>query len=259
VAVINIDDAFGQRLADDVRARGTELITYGRISGDVHATAAASGEAGIALEVATPRGRGRAQTALIGEFNVQNLLGTLGVLMACDMPLAEALAALGRLAPPAGRMQRLGGDGKPTVVVDYAHTPDALDKVLAALRPVAAEGGTLIAVFGAGGDRDPGKRPEMGEVAARRADRIVITSDNPRGEDPQAIANAIARGVLDAGSRRYAIELDRAKAIRDAIAQADIGDVVLVAGKGHEAYQETGGVRTPFDDVAVAREALAVR
>jgi UDP-N-acetylmuramoyl-L-alanyl-D-glutamate--2,6-diaminopimelate ligase len=259
VAVINIDDAFGQRLADDVRARGTELITYGRISGDVHATAAASGEAGIALEVATPRGRGRAQTALIGEFNVHNLLGTLGVLIACDMPLAEALAALGRLAPPAGRMQRLGGDGKPTVVVDYAHTPDALDKVLAALRPVAAEGGTLIAVFGAGGDRDPGKRPEMGEVAARRADRIVITSDNPRGEDPQAIANAIARGVLDAGSRRYAIELDRAKAIRDAIAQADIGDVVLVAGKGHEAYQETGGVRTPFDDVAVAREALAVR
>ncbi len=259
VAVINIDDAFGQRLADDVRARGTELITYGRISGDVHATAAASGEAGIALEVATPRGRGRAQTALIGEFNVHNLLGTLGVLIACDVPLADALAALGRLVPPAGRMQRLGGDGKPTVVVDYAHTPDALDKVLAALRPVAAEGGTLTAVFGAGGDRDPGKRPEMGDVAARRADRIVITSDNPRGEDPQSIANAIARGVLDAGSRRYAIELDRAKAIRDAIAQADVGDVVLVAGKGHEAYQETGGVRTPFDDVAVAREALAVR
>ena len=208
-AVINIDDAFGQRLADDVRARGTELITYGRISGDVHATAAASGEAGIALEVATPRGRGRAQTALIGEFNVHNLLGTLGVLIACDVPLADALAALGRLVPPAGRMQRLGGDGKPTVVVDYAHTPDALDKVLAALRP--GGGGRRrrsLPCSAAGGDRDPGKRPEMGDIAARRADRIVITSDNPRGEDPQSIANAIARGVL---RRRQPPLRDRAR------------------------------------------------
>jgi UDP-N-acetylmuramoyl-L-alanyl-D-glutamate--2,6-diaminopimelate ligase len=188
-----------------------------------------------------------------------NLLGTLGVVLAAGMRLDEALATMARLAPPPGRMQRLGGHGRPTVIVDYAHTPDALEKALEALRPAVVEGGALVAVFGAGGDRDPGKRPEMGAVAARLADRVVVTSDNPRSEDPQAIANAIARGVLEAGSRRYAIELDRAKAIHAAIAAADVGDVVLVAGKGHEAYQETNGVRAPFDDVEVASHALANR
>jgi UDP-N-acetylmuramoyl-L-alanyl-D-glutamate--2,6-diaminopimelate ligase len=259
-AVVNVDDAFGQRIADDVRARGdVELITYGRIAGDVHASAATTGEGGIALEVATPKGGGTVRTALVGEFNVMNLLGTLGVVLAAGMPLDEALAGMARLAPPPGRMQRLGGHGRPTVVVDYAHTPDALEKALEALRPVVVEGGGLVAVFGAGGDRDPGKRTEMGAVAARLADRVVVTNDNPRGEDPQAIANAIARGVLEAGSRRYAIELDRAKAIRAAIAAADVGDVVLVAGKGHEAYQEANGVRSPFDDVEIASGALANR
>jgi UDP-N-acetylmuramoyl-L-alanyl-D-glutamate--2,6-diaminopimelate ligase len=259
-AVVNVDDAFGQRIADDVRARGdVELITYGRIAGDVHASAATTGEGGIALEVATPKGGGTVRTALVGEFNVMNLLGTLGVVLAAGMPLDEALAGMARLAPPPGRMQRLGGHGRPTVVVDYAHTPDALEKALEALRPVVVEGGALVAVFGAGGDRDPGKRTEMGAVAARLADRVVVTNDNPRGEDPQAIANAIARGVLEAGSRRYAIELDRAKAIRAAIAAADVGDVVLVAGKGHEAYQEANGVRSPFDDVEIASGALANR
>jgi UDP-N-acetylmuramoyl-L-alanyl-D-glutamate--2,6-diaminopimelate ligase len=258
-AVINIDDAFGQSLADDVRARGAKLLTYGRTTGDVHATALATGDDGIALEVATPWGRGATKAPVIGDFNAMNLLGTLGVLLASGVALDAALASLGRLAPPPGRMQRLGGHGKPTAVVDYAHTPDALEKALAALRPSVAQGGELIAVFGAGGDRDPGKRTQMGEVAGRGADRVVITSDNPRSEDPQAIANAIARGVLDAGSRRYSVELDRAKAIRGAIAAADVGDVVLIAGKGHEAYQEADGVRTPFADADVAREALAAR
>jgi len=175
------------------------------------------------------------------------------------MPLADALAALRAIEAPPGRMQRLGGQGKPSVVVDYAHTPDALEKALAALVPIVAEGGELTCVFGCGGDRDPGKRPEMGAVAARLASHVVITSDNPRSEDPQAIANDIARGVREQGNRHWLVELDRAKAIHGAIAAAGIGDVVLIAGKGHEAYQETGGVRVAFADADVAREALAQR
>ena len=259
VSVINIDDAFGQRLADDVRSRGARVLTYGRAAGDVRATSVTINTRGIALDVETPWGRGSTQAPVIGDFNVHNLLGTLGVLLASDMPLADALAALRAIEAPPGRMQRLGGQGKPSVVVDYAHTPDALEKALAALVPIVAEGGELTCVFGCGGDRDPGKRPEMGAVAARLANHVVITSDNPRSEDPQAIANAIARGVREQGNRHWLVELDRAKAIHGAIAAAGIGDVVLIAGKGHEAYQETGGVRVAFADADVAREALAQR
>jgi UDP-N-acetylmuramoyl-L-alanyl-D-glutamate--2,6-diaminopimelate ligase len=196
---------------------------------------------------------------VIGDFNVHNLLGTLGVLLASDVAFDDALRALGSLAPPPGRMQRLGGQRKPTAVIDYAHTPDALEKSLTALRPIVVEGGKLICVFGCGGDRDPGKRAEMGAIAARLADRVVITNDNPRSEDPQAIANAIARGVLDQGMRHWMFELDRACAIHEAIAAADVGDVVLIAGKGHEAWQEVAGVRMPFADADVAAKALSQR
>ena len=146
-------------------------------------------------------------------------------------------------------MQRLGGDGQPLVVVDYAHTPDALDKVLAALRPAVGEGGALICVFGCGGERDPGKRPEMGRIAAERADVVIVTDDNPRGEDSAAIAAAVVEGIRAAGRKNFTIELDRGAAIHAAVAGAAPGDVVLVAGKGHEDYQERNGVRTPFSDV----------
>jgi UDP-N-acetylmuramoyl-L-alanyl-D-glutamate--2,6-diaminopimelate ligase len=152
-------------------------------------------------------------------------------------------------------MQRLGGADRPLVIVDYAHTSDALEKVLIALRPTAA--GELICVFGCGGDRDAGKRQEMGHIAARYADRVVVTSDNPRSEDPAAIANAVARGVRDEGNRRWTIELDRSDAIGRTIAAAKIGDVVLIAGKGHETYQEAQGVRTPFSDVVESTAALS--
>jgi UDP-N-acetylmuramoyl-L-alanyl-D-glutamate--2,6-diaminopimelate ligase len=154
-------------------------------------------------------------------------------------------------------MQRIGElPGQPLVVVDYAHTPDALDKVLAALQPVAqARGGRLVAVFGAGGGRDAGKRPQMGLAASRRADRIVLTSDNPRGEDPLAIIEAIRGGIAGA----CAVEPDRAKAITGAIAAAEAADVVLIAGKGHESFQEIAGRRLPFSDAAVAGAALARR
>jgi UDP-N-acetylmuramoyl-L-alanyl-D-glutamate--2,6-diaminopimelate ligase len=180
----------------------------------------------------------------------------LGVLLASDVPLAAALAALRQVTPPAGRMQRFGGDGAPLVVVDYAHSPDALDKVLAALRPAVGRG-ELICVFGCGGDRDAGKRPEMGAVAARHADRIVVTNDNPRTEDPAVIATAIVDGIRAAGSSRWTLELDRAAAIRLAVGNARPGDVVLIAGKGHEDYQEIGGVREHFSDAEVATAALA--
>ncbi|HEY5365629.1 MAG TPA: UDP-N-acetylmuramoyl-L-alanyl-D-glutamate--2,6-diaminopimelate ligase [Casimicrobiaceae bacterium] len=258
-SVINIDDAFGQRLAEDVKSRGARVLTYGGVGGDVRATSVAMNNDGVTLDVDTPWGRGSTHVGVIGDFNVHNLLGTLGVLLVSDMKLADALRAIAALTPPPGRMQRFGGNGKPTVVVDYAHTPDALEKALAALRPIVVEGGALFCVFGCGGERDPGKRPQMGAIAARLADRVVITSDNPRSEDPQAIANAISRGVLEAGNRRWTLELDRARAIRAAIAAADVGDVVLVAGKGHETYQDAGGVRAPFVDADVARDALLSR
>ena len=147
-----------------------------------------------------------------------NLLGVLGVLLASDVPFAVALEALSSLTPPSGRMQRLGGDGKPLVVVDYAHTPDALEKVLRALRPASRRRDELICVFGCGGDRDTGKRPEMGRIAAELADRLIVTTDNPRSEDPAEIANDIVRGIRQTGAHRWTVVLDRAAAIHDAIA-----------------------------------------
>ena len=256
-AVINADDPFGQSLIDDARARGSRLLTYGLAAADIAATDIAMARDGIALAVNTPWGKAEFTSPMVGTFNAQNLLGVLGVLLASEVPLAAAAAALSRLQPPAGRMQRLGGGAQPLVIVDYAHTPDALEKVLTALRPAVSAAHELICVFGCGGDRDAGKRPEMGHIAARFADRVVVTSDNPRTEDPVAIANAVARGVRDEGNRRWAIEVDRSDAIRRAIAAAKPGDVVLIAGKGHETVQERDGVRTPFSDVAHATAALS--
>ena len=172
---------------------------------------------GIALSVNTPWGKAEFTSPMVGAFNAQNLLGVLGVLLASDVPLDDARRRRSRgCSRRPGRMQRLGGGDRPLVVVDYAHTPDALEKVLTALRPAVAAAGELVCVFGCGGDRDPGKRPEMGHIAARFADRVVVTSDNPRSEDPAAIANAVARGVRDEGNRRWTIEVDRGAAIRQA-------------------------------------------
>jgi UDP-N-acetylmuramyl-tripeptide synthetase len=254
--VLNADDSFGRTLADAARARGQRVLTYGLASADIAATQVANTRDGFALSITTPWGRGEVATRLAGMFNASNALGVLGVLLACGIELETALTALARVTPPPGRMQRLGGGFEPLVVIDYAHSPDALEQVLAALRPAVAVGGALICVFGCGGDRDPGKRPEMGRVAGRGADRIVVTSDNPRSEDPAAIAGAIVAGIHDTGHRNHALELDRAAAIRMAVASAQGGDVVLVAGKGHEDYQERQGERTPFSDAAVAAAAL---
>jgi UDP-N-acetylmuramyl-tripeptide synthetase len=257
--VINADDPFGQSLIDLVRKGSCRLLTYGFARADITATALAETPDGLKMAVATPWGRGDVQAPVVGAFNAANMLGVLGVLLASGVPLDAALRALARIEPPPGRMQRLGGDGQPLVVVDYAHSPDALQKVLTALRPAVAFERELVCVFGCGGDRDKGKRPEMGVVAGRLADRLVVTSDNPRTEDPVAIASAVVSGVTTTSNRRWSVQLDRATAIRTAIAAAHAGDVVLVAGKGHEDCQETNGVRHPFSDERVAAAALAER
>jgi UDP-N-acetylmuramoyl-L-alanyl-D-glutamate--2,6-diaminopimelate ligase len=254
--VVNADDDFGRSVIDDARRHGRSVVTYGLSGADICATGIAMGRDGLMLELVTPWGRGKVQTQVVGGFNASNLLGVLGVLLASDVRLDCALEALCKVAPPAGRMQPLGGGDAPLVVVDYAHTPDALDKALTALRSAVAPGHSLTVVFGCGGDRDKGKRPQMGRIAATLADRVIVTNDNPRSEDPRAIAQSIVHGIHETGNRRYRVELDRAAAIALALEQAEAGDVVLIAGKGHEPYQEIAGQRLPFSDLTVARKAL---
>jgi UDP-N-acetylmuramoyl-L-alanyl-D-glutamate--2,6-diaminopimelate ligase len=259
VGVLNADDPFGQSLIDAARSNGRKVLTYGFGAADIVGARLTASDSGLAFVVETPWGKGEIHTHLVGAFNAANLLGVLGILLVSGVALETALAFLAQAEAPPGRMQRLGGEGAPLVVVDYAHTPDALDKVLTSLRPAVAAGGELVCVFGCGGDRDRGKRPEMGRMAARLADRVIVTSDNPRGEEPGAIASEIVHGIRDTGNRRYSVELDRAAAIAAAIDAAGAGDVVLIAGKGHESYQETAGVRQPFLDADHAARALAAR
>ena len=196
------------------------------------------------------------QTRLIGHYNVSNLLGVIATLRALGVPLAQAVRACAALSPVPGRMEQIAQPGQPLVAVDYAHTPDALAQALAALRPVAqARGGRLWCVFGCGGNRDASKRPLMGAAAQQGADAVLVTSDNPRGEVPQAIIDQILQGMAPGAQA----EPDRAAAIAQAVARADATDVVLIAGKGHEDYQEVQGVRHPFSDMEQARQALAAR
>lgn len=259
VGVINADDSFGQSLIDGARAAGRKVLTYGVGTADIAGSHLITTSTGLAFAVDTPWGRADIQTRVIGAFNASNLLGVLGVLLVSGVELGRVVEFLASVDPPPGRMQRLGGDGAPLVVVDYAHTPDAIEKVLTALRPSVAIGGELVCVFGCGGERDRGKRPEMGRVAARLADRVMVTSDNPRTERPEEIASEIVHGIRDTGNRRYGVELDRAVAIAIAIGEAGPGDVVVLAGKGHEAYQEMDGSRKPFLDADHAARALAAR
>jgi UDP-N-acetylmuramoyl-L-alanyl-D-glutamate--2,6-diaminopimelate ligase len=264
-AVLNLDDVLGVRLAQQLAARGMRTIGYA-----LTPAAVAPGSVTQQLvareirftpqltRVALASSWGEAEFALrpLGRFSVANALGVLGCLLAYGVPFAEAVALLEQLPEVPGRMQRIGGEGQPLVVVDYAHTPDAIEKVLQALRPVAAaRGGQLVAVFGAGGDRDPTKRALMGAAASRQADRVVLTCDNPRSEDPMAIIEAIRAAV----TVRCVVEPDRARAILQAVREAARADVVLLAGKGHETCQEIAGERRPFSDSACALAALAQR
>ena len=258
-AVLNLDDAFGVQLSQRLAARGLRTIGYGlsAVPVDASETILAESVDDAGVQIRSTWGDLRVRIPQLGRFNVANALGVLGCLVAKGLPFSEAAPLLERLPPVPGRMQRIGE--RPLVVVDYAHTPDALDKVLAALEPEArARGGRLVVLFGAGGGRDAAKRPQMGLAASRRADRLVLTSDNPRDEDPLAIIEAIRAGLAGwAGDCE--VEPDRAKAIEAAIAGADGADVLLLAGKGHEETQEVAGRRLPFSDAAVAAAALARR
>ncbi|WP_028451765.1 UDP-N-acetylmuramoyl-L-alanyl-D-glutamate--2,6-diaminopimelate ligase [Chitinilyticum aquatile] len=257
-AVINADDAFGREL---IAGCNCELVYgYGFTAGDLRVTRYAATLEGLQLEIDTPLGSTTIRSPLLGSFNASNLLACLGVLLAQGVTLSAASAVLGQIEPAAGRMQRLGGNGKPLVVIDYAHTPDALEKALTTLREAMPSHSHLFCVFGCGGDRDRGKRPIMGEIACRLADSVVITSDNPRSESPQRIIQDIVAGVSGvpgSGNANYAITSDRADAIADTIDMAQAGDVILIAGKGHETYQEIQGVRHHFDDSEVAARVLA--
>jgi UDP-N-acetylmuramoyl-L-alanyl-D-glutamate--2,6-diaminopimelate ligase len=211
---------------------------------------------GIAFTLRVGEARHAVRSPLLGRFNVDNLLAVAGVLHALGEAPDAIAATLSQLQPVAGRMNRLGGDGRlPLVVVDYAHTPDALEQALASLRAHAA--GRLVCVFGCGGERDRGKRPLMAAVVEAGADSAIVTDDNPRGEDGDAIVAGILAGFRSRAAVR--VERDRAKAIAHAIDDASVDDIVLVAGKGHEPYQEIGGVRHAFDDADVARRALERR
>jgi UDP-N-acetylmuramoyl-L-alanyl-D-glutamate--2,6-diaminopimelate ligase len=200
----------------------------------------------------TPWGRGTLSAPLLGHFNLHNALAALSALCVHGVAFDDALAVFPRLSPVAGRMERIAAAEGPLVIVDYAHTPDALEQTLRALRRHCP--GRLWCVFGCGGDRDRAKRPLMGRIAWEHADELLITSDNPRSEDPAAIIAEIATGLPEHGAAR---EPDRAAAIRRAIGAARPGDCVLIAGKGHEDYQEASGARTPFSDAGIARDALA--
>ena len=264
-AVLNLDDALGVRIAQRLAGKGPARVGYsiadgaGRRSGLEHwleARDIAFGDRGFAFTLDGSWGEARVEAPLVGRFNVANVLGVLGVLLVSGVPLDAAARAAAGFEPVVGRMQRLGGAGLPTVVVDYAHTPDALDKVLGAVADLArARGGRLVCVFGCGGDRDRGKRPLMAQAASRHADFVVVTSDNPRGEDPEAIIAEILPG-LGVGYRAIT---DRREAIRAAIAEASPADVIVLAGKGHEPYQEIRGERIPFSDSEEARHALEAR
>ncbi len=196
------------------------------------------------------------RSPLLGRFNVDNLMAVAGVLSALGEVPATIASTLSRLQPVVGRMNRLGGDGaRPLVVIDYAHTPDALAQALTSLRAHATA--RLVCVFGCGGERDRGKRPQMAQIAEAEADVVVVTDDNPRGEDGDVIVADILAGFSASGA--VTVERDRARAIARAIGQAGPDDIVLVAGKGHEPYQEVAGVRHPFDDTDVAQRALEAR
>jgi UDP-N-acetylmuramoyl-L-alanyl-D-glutamate--2,6-diaminopimelate ligase len=251
-AVINVDDQFGRDLAHSIDRSRINVLGYGLGQGDIAGHRLDLSTRGLKLEIATPWGSAHLSSPLIGEFNALNLLGVLGVLMTAEISLEDAVNALSLVEPVAGRMQMVRLPNAPLAVVDYAHTPDALEKALGTLRRLLVSGGKLHCVFGCGGDRDPGKRPLMGEVATRIADRVIITSDNPRSENPNHIIQDILAGVHP----NYEVEVDRSIAIKKAVQSAQPCDAVLIAGKGHEAYQEIGEKRLPFDDVLIAREAL---
>ena len=262
-AVLNLDDVFGAEVAEQLQDADIEVVGYGLNDASlalaerlglrmVFGGALQLNSQGIQLQVHSSWGSATLQSSLLGRFNAENLLGTLAVLLVSNVALLDVVQDLERVNAVPGRMQSLGGKDSPSVVVDYAHTPDALEKVLLTLREVTS--GKLICLLGCGGDRDRGKRSMMGNVASKLADNCIVTSDNPRGENPCDIIAAIVTGM---NGWNYRIIEDRAEAIAQAILGAEAIDTVLLAGKGHETYQEIMGVKYPFSDAEVALNALS--
>jgi len=262
--VLNFDDLMGVVLARKLAGSAVKVVGYSLVPDNVTAAPAdrmllvenlRTTGTGMQLVVGLEGARFEMSVGLVGQFNVSNLMAVIGVLIESGFSFAQAVQVARELTPPEGRMQTVGGVGEPLVVVDYAHTPDALEQTLRALAHTrASRQGRLVCVFGCGGDRDPGKRPLMGEVASRLADKVMITSDNPRTEDPDLIIRQILEGAPEARSMP-----DRAEAICRAISEARDDDVILVAGKGHEDYQEINGHKHHFSDAEHASSALAKR
>jgi UDP-N-acetylmuramyl-tripeptide synthetase len=257
-AVLNIDDGYGATLADELAGTLDLWTVSSQQPARLRAQQLRHTASGMAFEVVEGDVSCTLQSQVIGNYNVSNLLGVIAAKRCLGVPLAAAVAACSTLLPVPGRMECVGGQGEPLVAIDYAHTPDALAQALQALRPMAqARAGQLWAVFGCGGDRDASKRPLMGAIAAQHADRVVVTSDNPRSERPEAIVAQILLGLVD--NKGVDVEVDRALAIRSTVSQAAANDVILLAGKGHEETQELAGVKHPFSDRAHALVALQAR
>lgn len=250
-AIVNVDDPFGARLAAGIDNQ-VETIRYGSQSGDVRALSLQTSLEGLRLTTATPWGKAEICSPLLGRFNALNLLACLATLCVNGVSLSDAAHILSQIQPAYGRMQRMGGGNEPLVIIDYSHTPDALEKALVTAAELCGEPHRLYCVFGCGGERDVGKRPLMGRIAQRIADTVVVTSDNPRTEDPQAIINDILAGMR----LPVQCEVDRELAIHWAITQAQKNDIVLIAGKGHEEYQDVSGIKRSFSDLKVAEQAL---
>lgn len=250
-SIINQDDSFGREMLGSLS--GDNHFSYG-IShpGQVSADHISLHLSGMAAHIVSPWGEGKLQLSLIGQFNLHNILAVLATLCVLDIPFTDALASLSHISPVSGRMQAFGGGDKPLVIVDYSHTPDSLEKALSALRPHCQ--GQLHCVFGCGGDRDKGKRPLMAKIAEQYADSVVVTDDNPRTEDPDAITTDIFQGFNH--PERVILQHDRSKAIRDVIQYAKMGDCILIAGKGAETYQQIGDQKIPFSDIEKVKESL---
>jgi UDP-N-acetylmuramoyl-L-alanyl-D-glutamate--2,6-diaminopimelate ligase len=253
--VINVDDEQGRLLAE--MDHPSQLITFSlsNPASTLYCAGARFSDAGIQADLITPYGKANLVSPLIGRFNLSNLLAAVGALLGMGFNLSDIMDVMPDVQGPIGRMQRLGGGKKPLIVVDYAHTPDALEQVLQALRPHTK--GRLICVFGCGGDRDSGKRPLMAAISERLADVVIVTDDNPRTEPSLNIINDIRAGFSEPARATFIAA--REQAIAYAISQASFEDVVLIAGKGHEDYQEINGVRLPFSDLEQAARGLELR
>jgi UDP-N-acetylmuramoyl-L-alanyl-D-glutamate--2,6-diaminopimelate ligase len=252
-AVINQDDQFGQQLLSVLADKPLDVLSYGQHA-KIAVTDVKCELSGLTLTLDYGQQQAEVHSALLGQFNSENIAATVGALLALEIAFDDVVKAISNIEAVDGRMQSVLQDNKPHVVVDYAHTPDALNKVLASLRQHVSMNGKLWCVFGCGGDRDTGKRPLMGEVAEQLADIVVLTADNPRSESNLTIVDAILAGMKQPEAAH--IEHERAQAIKYAVTHATAIDMVLVAGKGHENYQDANGVKSPFSDIEASLNAL---